>query len=511
MNGLTDETPKRMDKVQKSIVGLFCVIVFSFLALPAAVQAQFTFVTNNGAITITGYTGSGGTVVIPDTINDYPVTSIGDDAFFGSGLTSVSIPDSIISIGDESFNGCMSLTNVAIPNSVTSIGESAFGGCTNLSSITIPNNVTNIGVDAFLYCLSMTNISVDAGNPDFSSLNGILFDKAQDTLIECPSGLTNSAYAIPSGVVTIAEDAFDFCRNVTSFTIPGSVTNIIGPPFNDCTGLTNICVNAANPAYSSLNGVLYDKAQDTLVQYPPGLKNASYTIPNSVSTIQGDAFSFCAYLVNITIPNNVTNIGEWGTFLGCSSLASVVIPNGVTDIPDYAFYGCTSLAGIIIPNTITNIGWQAFSECDGLTNVIVPASVTTIGNFAFANSSALASAYFEGNAFPANGSIFYGDPTTIYYLSGTTGWETTYGSAPTELWLPQMQTVDASFGIQTNPFNFNISWASGQTVVVEACTNLANPIWIPVSTNTLSNSGTSSFCDSQWTNYPCRFYRISGP
>lgn len=514
---------------------------------------QFTYVTNNVSITVTGYTGPGGPVAIPDTINGFTVTSIGDYAFLNSsfasvfipdtitnigmnafaqcynltsiiipdsitniefgafegctGLMNVILPDNLISIGDESFFGCMSLTNVVIPASVTSIGNSTFGGCTNLNSITIPNNVTNIGVDAFLYCLSMTNISVDADNPDYSSLNGVLFDKAQDTLVECPSGLTNKVYVIPDGVVTIAEDAFDYSYNVTSFTIPGSLTNIVGPPFNDCTGLTNICVNTTNPAYATLDGVLFDKAKDTLVQYPIGLTNASYTIPNSVTTIQGDAFSFGSNLVSIIIPTSVTNIGAWGTFLGCSSLSSIVIPNGVASIPDDAFSYCTSLASVIIPGSVTSIGLDAFVGCSNLTSIIIPASVTNIEDLAFLDCGSLTSAYFQGNAPAGGGGAFGETPATVYYLPGTTGWGATFGNVPAELWNPQAQNASVTSG----QFGFEISGPTNATVVIQACTNLANPVWIPVSTNVLDGNGTSSFSDSQSANSPSRFYRFSSP
>jgi len=99
---------------------------------------------------------------------------------------------------------------------------------------------------------------------------------------------------------------------------------------------------------------------------------------------------------------------------------------------------------------------------------------------------------------------------TVYYLPGSMGWGTTYGDVPTGLWLPQMQTSGMNFKIHTNQFGFNISWASGQTVVVEASTNLSNPDWQPVQTNTLT-TGSAYFNDSQWTNYPGRFYRLRSP
>jgi len=163
-----------------------------------------------------------------------------------------------------------------------------------------------------------------------------------------------------------------------------------------------------------------------------------------------------------------------------------------------------------IPNSVTGIGELAFANCSNLTSVTIGTNVTSVGFAVFWNCTSLTGVYFQGNA-PTADSEFYDDPATVYYLPGTTGWGSTFGivpdDAPTALWLPQMQTRDGSFGVQSNQFGFNINWASGQTVVVEACTNLANPVWQPVQTNTLT-SGSFYFSDPAWTNYPSRFYRL---
>ena len=314
------------------------------LALPVATQAQFTFTTNNGAITIIGYTGSGGNVTIPSATNGYPVTTIGKQAFYNRST---------------------------------------------LTSVTIPNSVTTIGIEAFSDCFSLTNIAVDATNPSYASAGGVLFDKALTTLIEYPGGLIGN-----------------------------------------------------------------------------------YTIPNSVTTIGQQAFVVCSGLTNVTIPNSVTNIG------------------------DGAFYGCSGLASITIPNSVTSIGGDAFASCSRLT-----------------------SAYFQGNAPLVNGgagsAVFKGETGTAYYLSGATGWGSTFGGWPTKLWNPQALTGDGFFGVQNNQFGFNITGSSNLVIVVEACTNLTNPVWSPISTNTLNTyigtNGTSYFSDPQWTNYPGRFYRFRSP
>jgi hypothetical protein len=300
--------------------------------------------------------------------------------------------------------------------------------------------------------------------------------------------------------------------------------------FDRCLGLTGIAVNINNPNYSSLNGVLFDKNQTTLVIYPPG-GAASYNIPDGVTTIGSEAFIRCYTITNIEIPASVTSIRD-GAFYQCASLTGVVLPDGVTNIGDYAFYSCTSLACIIIPNGVTDIGSYVFSDCASLTNVTIPDSVTSIGDafdgctsltsitipshvsnlgsFAFNYCANLQQIYFSGNA-PDYGYpyVFYGTPNvTVYYLPNATGWDTEFVGQPTALWLPQMQTTGDSFGVKTNQFGLNINWASGQTVVVEASTNLIN--WQPLQTNTLT-TGSAYFSDPQWTNYPSRFYRLRSP
>jgi hypothetical protein len=188
-----------------------CVLpLLLLLTLRLAVQAQFDYTTNNGAITITGYSGLGGAVNIPDTINGLPVTSIGVYAFYY----------------------CTSLTSVAIPSSVTNIGDYAFTYCTGLRSVTIPSKVTHIGDGAFNYCTHLTSVTIS------------------------------------DSVTSIGYVAFTHCSSLTSVTIPSSVTNIGDGAFTYCTTLLAITVDPANAFYSSLDGVLFNKSQTTLVKFP---------------------------------------------------------------------------------------------------------------------------------------------------------------------------------------------------------------------------------------------------
>ncbi|MGD0260834.1 MAG: leucine-rich repeat domain-containing protein [Verrucomicrobiota bacterium] len=200
------------------------------------------------------------------------------------------------------------------------------------------------------------------------------------------------------------------------------------------------------------------------------------------------------------------------------SLATVTIPSTinalpVTTISDYAFYYRTNLTGITIPNSVTNIEDDAFGDCTGLTSVTIPGSVASLGSYAFASCSNLTGLYFQGDAPSADWSVFeYDTNVTAYYLPGTTGWGdfSTNAEIPAVLWNVQVQTSGASFGVQTNQFGFTITGNSGFVVVVEACTNLANPVWSPLQTNTLTGAPVY-FSDPQWTNYARRFYGLGVP
>ena len=288
------------------------------------------------------------------------VTWIGDYAFYGcSSLTSVKIPNSVTSIGGGAFEQCVSLTNIEIPSSVTSINWEAFSGCTNLksvtipdsvtsigggafegcaslTSITIPSSVTSIGDSAFRSCTSLTAINVTTGNKNYLSVNGVLYNKDKTTIKCYPAGKKDKNYKIPDGVTSIGSSAFYGCTSLTSIAIPSDVTSIGGWAFDGCTSLTAINVNTGNKNYTSVNGVLFNKDKTELICYPSGKVDKSYTIPNSVKSIEAYAFIGCANLRSVTIPDSVTQIGR-EAFENCKNLMSVTIPRSVENISALTF------------------------------------------------------------------------------------------------------------------------------------------------------------------------------
>jgi hypothetical protein len=463
------------------ILALFLALTAFGLISPA--KAQFAYVDNGGAVTITGYTGPGGVVTIPDTINNDPVTGIGPNAF----------------LQDYS-----------------------------LTSITIGTNVTSIGKFAFNQCLTLTNITVIAGNPDYSSTNGVLFNLNQTLLIQYPEALGDS-YTIPNSVTNLEDSAFDECYKLTNITIPNSVTSIGEDMFALCFSLTNIII--PNSVTSMGN-----------YTFASCLNLTSATVGNSVTSIGTNAFYQCFALTSITIPNSVTSIGQ-EAFIYCSNLTSVTIGNGVTNIGQFAFLGCPSLTNLTvsagnpdystangvlfdlnqtlliqypeglggsytIPNSVTSIGQLAFEKSPYLTSVTIGNDVTNVGQQAFYDCSSLTNLTFLGNA-PGLGDVAFSgvaSGATVYYYYGTSGWGATYGGLPTVgLFMPpQISGAGGNVGVSSGNFSFSVSGVSNQTIIVQASTNLVN--WQPIWTNTLSGTATN-FNDPQWKNYPSRFYR----
>ncbi len=333
---------------------------------------------------------TGGEVMIPKRVYNpdnnnkpYKVTAIGSNACYNwTTVTSIIIPNSVTTIGYHSFSRCFSLTSVEIPNSVTSIERDAFGLCTALVSVEIPASVISIGERVFLSCTSLTAINVHDENENYTSIDGVLFDKHCTHLKLYPEGKPGNPYKIPQSVTSIEEYAFYHCSSLATVEIPGSVTSIGEWAFADCSSLTSV------------------------------------EIPNSVTSIGEYAFYHCSSLTSVGISNSVTSIGE-GAFSSCSSLTSVQIPNSVTSIGEYAFSGCSSLTSVGIPNSVAFIGRNAFSGCSSLTSGEIPNSVTSIGEYAFADCSSLTSTEIPNSVTSIGEGAFYdcSSLTSVYYAS----------------------------------------------------------------------------------------------
>ena len=294
---------------------LFAAVLMALALSCAAAEDDevFTFgdysyrVLEDGTAEIAGYQGSKSALVIPETLDGKSVTSI----------------------GDEAFSWCSSLTSVELPDSVTSMGANPFKGSKLLK-----------------------NIRVSTEQPVFAVIDGVLFNKAEKSLICYPAGKQADAYKVPQGIQQIGDYAL-YCASLTSIELPDGVTNIGNKVFSGCSSLTSIelpdgVTSIGNQAFSGCSSL------------------TSIELSDSVTSIGIDAFRRCKALTNIVIPDSVTSIGA-GAFSICLALTDIIIPDSVTSIEFYTFYHCEALKNVTIPESVTYIDSGAFEGCDNLT------------------------------------------------------------------------------------------------------------------------------------------------
>ncbi len=480
--------------MKKSLFVLILAAAMILALLPAAtamaedgVSAEaaedYTYSLTDGKATITGYTGPGGEITIPDRVGGdpgYPVTAIGDRAFYNNqSITGVTIPEGVTNIGYTAFLSNSNLETVSLPDSLVSIRDGAFYD-TSMAEVDIPKNVTSIEIQEFGVfgsCLHLAAINVDPENPAYSSVGGVLFNKDQTAILQYPFALAGTSYTIPSGVKVIGTNAFEGCfLHLESVVIPDSVTEIGRNAFWDCASLENVTipgsvtkigseaffacdslqgmnipaatqdigtsafafceslayinVDASNEYYTSTDGVLFNKGKTTLMTYPMGKSGISYSIPDTVTVIDKDAF-FGSYLKAIAIPGSVTSIRD-SAFCFCTDLLSIEIPDSVTDM-DFAFEACHSLTEAIFLGDCPATSEHEFFNCENLTIYYVAGKTGYTSPWHGYNPVAFDPAQkytltYDANggsgSMPAAGSYAYGETLTIAGVDGLAGWNT---------------------------------------------------------------------------------------
>ena len=377
-------------------------ITWKYEVINGAASLYGEFTSNGGYPSIPQTTK--GPVSIPASLGGYAVKWIGNYAFFAcSGLTSVTIPDSVTWIGADAFSGCSGLTSVTIPVSVTSIAG-AFNGCNSLKSVTIPqyvcnsrmsytfpaayqsitnviisDSVTSIATSAFNGCSGLKSVTIPqyVCNSKMSSVFPAAYQSIMNVIIY-------------DGVTSIGHDAFCDCTNLTSVIIPNSVTSIEARAFYGCS-------SSLFDTTTILGVKLVDGWAVGTTESLPGDLNltgirgighrafygcnglTSVTIPDNVTSIATSAFDGCSGLLSITVGSGNANyssangllLSKDGKTLVTGVNGDVSIPDGVTSIEDSAFSGYSGLKSVTIPDSVTSIATSAFSGCSGLLSITV--------------------------------------------------------------------------------------------------------------------------------------------
>ena len=409
------------------LVGMLC----TGGALAETTSNGLSYLISDGQVTITGYTGTSSVVEIPEEINGYPVTKIGDRAFSGrSSLARVTIPNSVTAIGDDAFIWCnitnvyvpsleawcgidfknyysnpahnganfyvdeKLVTNLVIPGSVTEIKPYAFRGCSSLTSVTIPDSVTSIGERAFYGCWLIEKVytpSLEAWcGIDFGGYASSPAYNGADLFI---NNTLVTELIFPDSMISIGDYTFAGCRSLTSMTIPDGVTSIGTEAFAGCISLTGITIpdNMTSIGDEAFRGCC---------------SVTSITIPDRVTSIGSNAFCYCRNLTSIIVAadnpvyhssgNCLIETASQTLIIGCSTSA-IPTDGSVTSIGDRAFSN-NSLTSIHIPDGVTSIGNDAFDGCRGLTSVTLPKSISTIYDDAFFACNRLSTVYYNGTS-----------------------------------------------------------------------------------------------------------------
>ena len=383
----------------------------------------------NGVLTISG-TGDMGTDIpwasyaenITSVVIEDGVTSVADDVFsFLPNLTSVTLSGSVESIGERAFMECTQLTHIDIPEGVKTIGYCAFNYCCSLASAKIPSSVTSLGSGVFSSCLELTSITVSADNEYYSSIDGVLFNKAQTELIEYPCA-RSGAYLIPDGVTTIGDGAFGSCGKLTSITIPDGVTSIGDSAFAVCTGLTDVTIPASVTSIGqyafilcdALETVYYGGAEEqwnaiTIADGNDALSTATvyfnYTGADTEIIASGECGDNLTWTLDedgvLTISGSglmddytMDETAPW--FANREQVKSVVFNGFVQSIGDYAFQFTGISGAFTIPGSVSKIGEGAF-QSTRITSLSIMGR-TDIAAYAFGACSSLTDIYYSGSS-----------------------------------------------------------------------------------------------------------------
>ena len=312
---------------------------------------------------------------VPAEIDGAPVTEIAGSAFSECYfLESVTLPESIDTIGRQAFSACTALEWIYMPEEITSMGAGVFDGCTSLRDIVLPTGITELPEATFYECTSLETVIVGEGTEVIGP--------------ECFYGCTSlTAAKLPESLTTIGDYAFENCSSMLLMEIPENMVNIGKYVFLGCSSLDEFAVDENNEMFCDVDGVLFTKDMVTLVRYPEAIENSEYTVPDGCTQLANGCFVDAVHLTSVDL--NQATVYGMDVFFRCTGLKEITFPEGTTELGAYMMSYCSSLEKVNFPSTLKTVGNYTFHTCAGLTEITVPEGVETIGQYSFFNCIAL--------------------------------------------------------------------------------------------------------------------------
>ena len=322
-------------------------------------------------------------IVIPASINGVPVSMVCKRSFAANDrIVSIKIEEGVYYVGREAFSECNNVASIELPTSLTAIDGYAFNDCNKVTEVAIPYGLQDLRINPFARCEALKAFTLAEDHLWLEMVDGALIDRRDKALQAFPADHPATSYTVPAHVTCIDTAAFMGCKNLQYVTLHekikemgsyafeasglreiellASLVDIGSNPFTNCKDLEKVNIAEGHPTYYSVDGVMFGREECSLVYYPLGKRDATYTVPGTAKKVDFDAF------------------------LRQPHLTTLIIENGVERIEPYAFYGMKKLQSVTIPESVTYLGGYAFCECRNLRQIEIPASVPEIGNCTFA-------------------------------------------------------------------------------------------------------------------------------
>ena len=348
-----------------------------------------------------------------------------------TNLVKAVIEEGVRTLSYQAFGQCGKLVDVTLPSTLEYIESRCFAECVSLESIYLPRGLYGLYDNPFAGCTSLKSIAVDAANPNFVSLDGVLFSADRTRIILAPKQADLSSFVIPDSVTEISDGAFYQNETLTSIVVPSSVKEIYHEAFAYCKNLVKADLsNATNLIYGNsqvfcgceaLSELLLPDAMISIgtafaencvnleqIDFPSSLVSiewnafqssglAAIELPSSLKALGGNVFANCKNLASVAWPDMIESYQD-GIFQGCTSLASIALPAGMVEVPRYTFYSCTSLQEIQIRGSLKHIGESAFANCDSLTDLnFLSGQTCTLDNYTLAECDGFTSLTLPNN------------------------------------------------------------------------------------------------------------------